>query len=53
MTSLYSGTVLDSMSYCQEYNDIIVVQFDEDKPNDVMDSFQNVTFPLTLLHPCP
>ena len=36
MTSLYSVTVVDSMSYCQEYDDIIVVQFDEDEPVDVI-----------------
>ena len=35
-TSLYSATVLDSTSYHQEYDDIIVVQFDEDEPDGVM-----------------
>ena len=28
MASLYSATVLDSMSYCQEYDDIIVDKFE-------------------------
>ena len=54
MTSPYSATVLDSMSYCQEYGGIIVVQFDEDEPYDVTGLISKCHIPsLVLLHPCP
>ena len=53
MTSLYSAAVLDSTSYCQEHNDIIVVQFDEDKPNDVMGLIPLCHIPSHFVTPMP
>ena len=53
MTSLYSATVLDSTSYCQECDDIIVVQFDEDEPNDVMGLIPKCHIPSCFVTPMP
>ena len=52
-TSQYSAPVLDSTSYCQEYNDIIVVQFDEDEPNDVMGLIPKCHIPSCCATPIP
>lgn len=33
-TSLYTATVVDSTTYCRDMDDIVVVEFDGDEPND-------------------
>ena len=53
MTSLYSAPVQDSTLYCQEYDGIIVVQFDEDEPNDVMGLIPKCHIPSHFVTPMP
>ena len=53
MMSLYSATVLDSTSYCQEYNDNFDVQFDGDEPDDVMGLISKCHIPSCFVTPMP
>ena len=51
-TALYSATVMDSTTYCQENDDIVVVQFDEDEPDET-GAIQKCHIPSRFVTPMP
>lgn len=52
-TALYCATVVDSTTYCQELDDIVVVQFDEDEPDEKTGTVPKCHIPSRFVAPMP